>query len=725
MNNLCVLENDYGENNCYVNAVIQFLYHCDQFVQEFCFSSRYENQQNQCHNSECLVCELRRLLISMTNMNSTKVTYLHDIGDSSELFSDILSEIHHHDRQYCMNREELNRVPCCCVAHRYFDPLILSTNRNLFINNEETHLFSISLNIHDFMPYVLAIQEYLNNLVLMDYSPFEQLIHLYINKRHIKMCSKCHHLLKSPICDNCHQNNSFFCSCISRNITCGSLFQIYELPLYLTISFMHDRSGLPNDVLSSFVSLLSPFLLPSQLTHVQEHVVYQLFSIICFVKGHYIVYILNTQQNYWILYDDTKTYGYSCFEDMILNIVKYSHMPVLITYKKNPDLSLASIGSYLFCMNPSQLLKDIYNNKYSLNDYDKEGLRRYISLDINVNSNEIINKENNNNENNGVNNENKRVNNENKRDNIESNNNSIENNGDNKENNKENNNNNNNEYISSKNTTNMDLDINIDINRDIDIDNKNDNSLTNISMKHERDSSIEIINEKHNICNKISSLSIPNSSNNHEYDSCMNQASSNGNLSVYSSDNKQSETSPSTSISSYPLLSPNTRSYCPFPHPPLPYNCQIEDLHHRNISNNQYTTQSNAFITPSQTYVSYSMSHNDENNQNNNENNQNNYDNNQNNYDNNQNNNDNNQNNNDNNQNNNYNNQNNNDNNQNNNDNNQNNNYNNQHFYDNNNQNIQSANKVTQNSIQSKLDDNYIQHSFEDLINSPLSYYKK
>ena len=61
----CGLENNFGEHNCWVNAIVQLLFHLDEFRQAI------ESIKNhlKCKKYSCQLCQLKELLTEYKRSN--------------------------------------------------------------------------------------------------------------------------------------------------------------------------------------------------------------------------------------------------------------------------------------------------------------------------------------------------------------------------------------------------------------------------------------------------------------------------------------------------------------------------------------------------------------------------------------------------------------------------------------------------------------------------------
>lgn len=149
----CLLQNPPFSSSCYVNTVIQYLYHCRDFYNEISFRDTFEDSNplkiSYCNDFMCPVCELSKLLKSMRDMSSTSCFHFREClckansvlfpfsislplyqhhsldrdGDPLELINFLFQMIHNHDQAHHKNNEtQLDSFDCLpyCLIHRQF-----------------------------------------------------------------------------------------------------------------------------------------------------------------------------------------------------------------------------------------------------------------------------------------------------------------------------------------------------------------------------------------------------------------------------------------------------------------------------------------------------------------------------------------------------------------------------------------------------------------------------
>lgn len=133
-NRIVGLDNHSGDNNCFLNSVIQILWHLDSFRKNFLLVNGHA-----CHENSCIFCALKVTFLQFQSVEdgcpsiradalrqSMSVAFfgesrfqLGEMEDAAECFEKILTRIHYH----LTGTEESESEPCGqlhCIKHRRF-----------------------------------------------------------------------------------------------------------------------------------------------------------------------------------------------------------------------------------------------------------------------------------------------------------------------------------------------------------------------------------------------------------------------------------------------------------------------------------------------------------------------------------------------------------------------------------------------------------------------------
>ena len=375
-------ENNYGENSCYINVILHFLYYFPSvydFLIKF-YKDRINNFEfinddialsiSRNKNNDYFMFLLGKILFeyqsilsnfygkSITILNTKEFRYhlqkisnniysFKKIGDPVELLLFLLEKIN-----------EYNSVE---IHNDFFINLIEEKNCNFCLNKKEINNYDKDNFIH----YIYA-----NGIID------------YINQRKIPFSVYNHRLFEFS--RELSSSNNKNCEQCGRNKKCNLNFIGNNYPKYLLLNCVWNRNQDIKDILK-FLYLLS---LEDNLNNLficennnPKKSVYNLFGMILYSSAlsHYISILFNMEKNTFILYDDDKIKELSSIHEVYKEITyeqlkknpKAFFYPVLLIYYKeliyNDDKTI-------------KLNEYSYNNFHNLEEDCLKALNSHISL---------------------------------------------------------------------------------------------------------------------------------------------------------------------------------------------------------------------------------------------------------------------------------------------------------------------------------------------------------
>ena len=413
-------ENRYGENSCYINVILHFLYifpSVNEFLIKFYktkldnFINTINNDINSKNNIDYFLFILGKTLFEyqkiLSNYNNKDVTILNTselrqclqlisnnyfplnkVGDPVEFLTSLLNEINKY------NKLEIH--------NDFFINLIEEKKCNFCLNQKEIRKYDEN----NFIYYV-RINEIIQN----------------INKENINFGNYSHQLFKFS------QINSSKCEAKCKH--CGNTLKNQikyideKFPTYLLLNCVWNKKKPDLEDIVKFLYLLS---LEDNITNLffceiknKENALYNLLGMVLYspALSHYINVIFNFEKNVFVMYNDDKikeiptihdVYKEMTSEQIKKNLERYYYPVLLIYYKEiiyndKRTVLLNNYSSYYSNQLEEEILK-AKNSHIPLTEYQKqqnfmdlvneqrmiERNRRY-SMDETINNNMHIEEE--------------------------------------------------------------------------------------------------------------------------------------------------------------------------------------------------------------------------------------------------------------------------------------------------------------------------------------------
>eukprot|EP01117_Protostelium_nocturnum_P001079 TRINITY_DN11405_c0_g1_i1.p1 TRINITY_DN11405_c0_g1~~TRINITY_DN11405_c0_g1_i1.p1 ORF type:complete len:633 (-),score=181.22 TRINITY_DN11405_c0_g1_i1:50-1948(-) len=301
------LLNGFGENNCFLNVVIQALWHLEPFRAKFLNHQKKSTQHHPLHNSDdCISCALESIFMQYQFSDSATLPptalretlailfkpvqkfQLKQLDDASEALEAVLERLHgqldgktlsnSEDNTYCKDVE--------CIPHKVFGLNLVEQ-----VKCHKCGAVSAPLKSSMFTTYTYAAS--LKNAGMRDSSvdaTFCQLLNkANMDQRYCPNKEKCDTLCK-----------------MRRQLT--------HLPEIFSVGVVWD-SDTPTlediaatlKMISLRIDLSNVFNSPDRRNNIQSW--YKLRGMICYYGKHYIVFLYNERRREWMVYDDVTVKG--------------------------------------------------------------------------------------------------------------------------------------------------------------------------------------------------------------------------------------------------------------------------------------------------------------------------------------------------------------------------------------------------------------------------------
>ena len=323
--------NNRGNNNCFINVLIQILFHSLEFRKEFINIDFDKNDSNN------PLFQLQMLFLKYKEYQTEKKKNILDIkifrnkftkifkdieegmvGDPIEVLNHILNAIHLYKVKHTnLNEFNASKFNChqSCLSHIFFSIKLIETIICEFCKNKKEIPYDDNYFIYEI--FVFEILEKLHNKTNQSFRnklfTYSKMVNMDIPDLKLSEC-KCETPQIKRYLMQYDYNNIF----LIINLTWDN-----PIPRMTDICKMYNLIPLL-DSNSNLFTLENENKLKSN---------YYLYGIILFYNGHYTC-SLNTN-NKWYFIDDTNFKEFSSYKDLILDLIKNHYHPIILFYSKN------------------------------------------------------------------------------------------------------------------------------------------------------------------------------------------------------------------------------------------------------------------------------------------------------------------------------------------------------------------------------------------------------
>ncbi len=384
------LVNPTGTKNCFLNTIVQILYHSDLFrrkLSQINFDKIGEIKKNN------PIYQLSHLFQDYNNCQFLQKKYTLDIkyfraalsknfpeiidgesGDPVESLNRIFNAIHLFDSGQKLNNENPSSYKCNnCISHALFAMKIKDRIYCSKCNNGKYTFFDLNYFIYEIFIYDILEQienqksdSYRNELFY-----YSKLVNNFLIEEKIKI-DGC----------NCENQNLY-----REIIQCNKI----QNP-YFIINLTWDKPKPKMTNVCKIFNLIPLFDYNSRLFEFEENsnltTIYYLYAIILYYNNHYTC-ALNIK-NCWYFIDDDKTKKFDSYKELAFYIIKNYYYPIVLFY---------SIDNISYDLDRDQVFysddfKKIYKNCYDIDVRNGENVSLYKSSIIHIENSDIKNSNN-------------------------------------------------------------------------------------------------------------------------------------------------------------------------------------------------------------------------------------------------------------------------------------------------------------------------------------------
>jgi hypothetical protein len=373
------LVNPTGKKNCFLNAIVQILYHSELFRRKL---SKIQFKQNGEIKKNNPIYQLINLFQDYNNCQYQQKKYTLDIkffraaltknfkdiidgesGDPVEVLNKIFNSIHLLDSGQKLNNENPSSFKCNnCISHELFSMKIKDRIYCSKCNNGKYTFFDLNYFIYEIL--IFEILEQIHNQRCDSYR--NELFYyskLVINNFLIEEKMKI---------DNCKcENQKLYREIIQYNEV--------QKP-YLIINLTWDKPKPKMTNVCKIFNLIPLLDYNGRLFEFEENnhlnTIYYLYAIILFYNNHYTCAI--NIKNCWYFIDDDKSKKFDSYKDLVFYLIKNYYYPIVLFY---------SIDNISYDLDRDQVFysddfKTIYNECYEIDKRNGENVNIYKSTII-------------------------------------------------------------------------------------------------------------------------------------------------------------------------------------------------------------------------------------------------------------------------------------------------------------------------------------------------------
>ena len=331
LNPIIPMINNKGNNNCFINVLVQILFHSPEFRRNYL---NIDFDKTDLNNP---LFQLQILFLKYMEYQTDKKQYIIDIknfrnqlskiftdieegivGDPVEVLNHIFNAIHLYKVKHTnLNEFNASKFNChlTCLSHKLFSIKLIETlicesckSKNEIPYDENYFIYEI---------FVFEILEQLHNktnqLFRNKLFSYSKIINMEIQNLKISECKCKNPLIKRHLIQKDYNN----------------LYLIINLTWDNPIPRMTDICKMFNliplvDSNSNLFTLSNEDKLKSD---------YYLYALVLFYNGHYTC-ALNSN-NKWYFIDDTKYKIFQSYKDLIKDLIKNHYHPIILFYSKN------------------------------------------------------------------------------------------------------------------------------------------------------------------------------------------------------------------------------------------------------------------------------------------------------------------------------------------------------------------------------------------------------
>ena len=331
LNPIIPMINNKGNNNCFINVLVQILFHSPEFRRDYL---NIDFDKTDLNNP---LFQLQILFLKYMEYQTDKKQYIIDIknfrnqlskiftdieegivGDPVEVLNHIFNAIHLYKVKHTnLNEFNASKFNChhTCLSHKYFSVKLIETLICEYCKSKNEIPYDENYFIYEI--FVFEILEQLHNktnqLFRNKLFSYSKIINMEIQNLKISECKCKNPLIKRHLIQKDYNN----------------LYLIINLTWDNPIPRMTDICKMCN--LIPLVESNSNLFTLSNEDKLKSD--YYLYALVLFYNGHYTC-ALNTN-NKWYFIDDSNYKIFQSYKDLIKDLIKNHYHPIILFYSKN------------------------------------------------------------------------------------------------------------------------------------------------------------------------------------------------------------------------------------------------------------------------------------------------------------------------------------------------------------------------------------------------------
>ena len=363
-------ENREYENNCFINVVVQLLFHSEEFKNNFLKLKITFSQNNPLFYLQSLFKDYKSLLYS-NSFTKLETNYLRKtlillynnyfegaFGDSIEILNHIFNMIHSYCTINDYSKENDSLCEPLCASHKSFGiklkEIIFCQNcKKKRIINYDNNYFAYEIFCFEIIDYISGkkLDFFQNNLFKIAKKIISEDIQVKIEKCR---CKEKNYVKYLNLIEN---NSNYFIINLTWESYSPKLTEICKI--YNLIPLIEENTNL------------------FEIDNKKNISKFYLYGIIVFFDYHYACCIKSElNRDEWILISDYDIYSFDNYKQLIRNLIINNFHPVILFYRKKRIFANENEENCLFN-------NDEY---YSIYDYCKEEMKK-IGISIPVSKN--------------------------------------------------------------------------------------------------------------------------------------------------------------------------------------------------------------------------------------------------------------------------------------------------------------------------------------------------
>ena len=363
-------ENREYENNCFINVVVQLLFHSEEFKNNFLKLKITFSQNNPLFYLQSLFKDYKSLLYS-NSFTKLETNYLRKtlillynnyfegaFGDSIEILNHIFNMIHSYCTINDFSKENDSLCEPLCASHKSFGiklkEIIFCQNcKKKRIINYDNNYFAYEIFCFEIIDYISGkkLDFFQNNLFKIAKKIISEDIQVKIEKCR---CKEKNYVKYLNLIEN---NSNYFIINLTWESYSPKLTEICKI--YNLIPLIEENTNL------------------FEIDNKKNISKFYLYGIIVFFDYHYACCIKSElNRDEWILISDYDIYSFDNYKQLIRNLIINNFHPVILFYRKKRIFANENEENCLFN-------NDEY---YSIYDYCKEEMKK-IGISIPVSKN--------------------------------------------------------------------------------------------------------------------------------------------------------------------------------------------------------------------------------------------------------------------------------------------------------------------------------------------------